>query len=175
VKRLIPLMLLGVGCTTGPVIPSDNVQDYRMTFFGASASDSCSDDIKAEADTWEENSLIYRVHFVDGPDSARIDVWWRGAGSSESDFTFFGAGTLDGTLESGVFQYGSSGFQEERDTGTVWYDIDGRAPVRFTDEISQGSEDFVITQPTSADGFAVGCVFTVLFNGARLNENDVTE
>lgn len=174
-KRLLPLILLGAGCVTGPTVPTDNVEDYRITYFGASASESCSDDIKAEADTFEEFSLIYRVHWVEGDESSRIDVWWRSSGTAEDDFTFFAAGQLDGTLESGVFQYGSSGFQEERDTGTVWYDIDGRAPVRFTDEISQGSEDFVITQPTSADGYPVGCVYTLNFNGARLNENDVTE
>jgi hypothetical protein len=160
-----------LGCPAGGAIPSDNVSDYRITFREAEATGSCSDDAIGTADAWEERSLVYRVHWVDGPTEPRVDLYWRNNGDNDADFRWFGSGNLEGTLESGVFVYAGRGFREERSTGSVYFDIEGRAPVRFADEIASGTEEYVVVEPSNAEGYVVGCVFTLRFDGAALNEN----
>ncbi len=178
--RLLPFALLLAGCPDESGIPTENVDDYRMTFSAAEASSSCTDDIQTEAASFEEFSLIYRVHHVevaaDEPEAvvtnSRVDLYWREQGSNEDDFKYFAAGQLEGSQETGIFTYAATRLQEVRGGETVWYDIEGRAPVRFTDEITNATEDFIIVDPPASDGPPVGCVYTLHYDGTRLTGDD---
>ncbi len=174
---LFPLL---AGCPVESTVPTENVVDYTVNFTGARASTSCGADLEAEAAAMEPYSLIYRFYRlsedVDGDGVADeitndVEVYWREQGSNEADFTWFGQGILEGDLDTGAFSYGSRSFRDERDGSTVYYDIEGRAPVRFSDELRNGSEDYVIVAPTNAASFSfeVGCVYTLEFDGTKLN------
>lgn len=180
---LLPAALLLAACPAESSIPTVDVEDFRMTFSAAEASASCTDDIRAEADTFEEFSLVYRVHYVDRVEEAegdeqevvtnsRVDVYWREQGTNEEDFTYFAAGSVETSAESGILEYAATRLSEERGDNRVYYDIEGRAPLRFGDEVSNGTEDYIITEPAAANGPPLGCVYTLHFDGTRLTSED---
>ncbi len=177
---LLPLL---AACTVESTVPTENVVDYRVNFVGARTSTSCGADLEAEAQAMEPYSLIYRFYRLsedvdgDGVTDALtndVEVYWRAEGTNEADFAWFGQGILEGDLDTGAFSYGARSFREERDGSTIYYDIEGRAPVRFSDELRNGTEDYVIVAPTNAAnfGFEVGCVYTLEFDGTKLAADD---
>lgn len=167
--RCLPFVVLLAGCGGDASIPTTNIEDYRVTFSTASASESCAQATKDEADSFEPYSLIYRVHWPEGADSNRVDLWWRAEGDSDSDFFYFASGSMQGELNAGSIGYAGYGLSERRTDGTVYFDIDGVLQVRFTDEISAGTESYTIVEPTNADGYHVGCVYTMEYAGNALN------
>ena len=166
---LLPVALLG--CNLGANIPTENVRDYHVTFVDADASESCSDDIKAEADAHEEYSETYRVHWVDGPDETRVDIWWKDRGGADMDYRYFAAGTQEGTLDEGAINYAGGLYEETRGSAIVTYRIEGRAPTRFGDSLPNASEEYIITDSTESE-YRVGCVFTLFYNGNLAADQD---
>lgn len=183
VLLLLSSLFLLAACEEESNVPTENVVDYRVNIHGARASDSCGADLNAEADALEPYSVLYRFHRLpldrdgDGTGdelSNDIEVYWRVEGSNESDFIWFGQGILEGDLDTGAFSYGGRSFREDRGAGTVYYDIEGRAPVRFSDELRNGTEDYIIVSPTNDDAFdfTLGCVYTLEFDGTKLTSDD---
>jgi hypothetical protein len=183
--RLLCLLVLPLltACTVESTVPTENVVDYRVNVTGARASTSCGADLEAEAAAVEPYSIIYRFFRLsedtddDGVGdelSNDIEVYWRDEGTNESDFTWFGQGILEGDLDTGAFNYGARSFREEKDDGIIYYDVEGRAPVRFSDELRNGTEDYVIVTPTNDANFdfSVGCVYTLEFDGTKLTADD---
>ncbi len=177
---LLPLL---TACTVESTVPDANNVDYRVNVQGARASASCGADLEAEAAALEAYSTIYRFHRlgedIDGDGvvdelTNEIEVYWRDEGSNESDFQWFGQGILEGDLDTGAFHYGGRGFREEDQGTTVYYDVEGRAPVRRSDELRNGTEDYIITTPTNDANlsYSVGCVYTLEFNGTKLTADD---
>jgi hypothetical protein len=123
-RILLPLFaFLVAGCAGGGAVPTTDVRDYRVTIRAAETTSSCTQMAEDAADAWVESSLVYRFHWVDGPTSSRVDLYWRENGEDESDFTWFAAGVLEGELDSGTFVYAGRGFRSERATGSVLFDI----------------------------------------------------
>ncbi len=167
----LPLPLALLGCNPGATIPSENVRDYHVTFVDADASESCSDDIKAEADGHEEYSETYRIHWVDGPDQTRVDIWWKERGAADLDYRYFAAGTQEGTLDEGAINYAGGLYEETRGSAIVTYRIEGRAPTRFGDSLPNGTEEYVITDSTESE-YRIGCVYTLYYNGNLASPQD---
>lgn len=159
------------GCTGGTEIPTENVRDYHVTFVDASASTSCSEDIQAEAEGHEEYSETYRLHWVDGPDEPRVDLWWKPRGDADTAYRFFASGTQEGTLDEGAITYAGGTYDETRGSAVVSYRIEGRAPTRFGDSLPNATEEYVIMDSTS-DDYEIGCVFTLFYEGNLAAEQD---
>lgn len=185
--RLVPILLssLLAACAAESTVPTDNVTDYEVTFLKASASDSCGADLKAEANAeearWKEDeyTVIYRFYRLsedtDGDGEANeltneVEVYWREQFTNEEDFVWFGQGMLEGDMDTGVFTYGARSFREERGDNTVYYDIEGRAAVRLSDQLRHGVEDYIIVPPTNdaPQDFEVGCVYSLEYEGTQV-------
>jgi hypothetical protein len=161
-----------VACAGGSGIPTDNVRDYHVTFVDATASESCTDDMKAEADGHEEFSETYRIHWVDGWDEARVDLYWKARGDADNTFQYFAAGTQEGTLDEGAITYAGGTYEEDKESGRVSYRIEGRASTRFGDTLPNSTEEYVITDSTEPGNFPIGCVFTLHYEGNLASEQD---
>ena len=169
----LPVALLG--CGPGSGIPTENVSDYHVTFVDADASASCSEDIIADADGHEEYSETYRVHWIDGPDEPRVDIWWKERGAADSEYRYFAAGNQEGSLDEGVINYAGGLYQETRGGALVEYRIEGRAPTRFGDSMPNGTEEYIVERTDGDTDVAIGCVYTLHYNGNRANEQDTAD
>lgn len=177
-KTTIPTTLVVValglaGCGGGTSIPSTNVRDYHVAFSTAEASESCPQAIQDDAEAHSEFTLTYRIHWVDGPDEARVDLYWKARGDADSSYAFFAAGTLEGTLDDGAINYAGGAYEEDRSGARVTYRVEGRARLRFSDEIPDSTEDYVIEDSTATAEFPIGCVYTLHYNGDLASEQDV--
>jgi len=169
-------LLLAVGCDGGWSVPGIDTQDFRITFQSAVASPSCGEADAEDptamvraASNFEEFEQIYRIHFPDGSNDPRFDLYWKAESDKESSFTFFAAGTLiDGTMETGSLSYAGGAFQEDRSQGRVTFEIDGRVRTEQLGQWKDGYEDFIITDSTNSEAYPVGCVFTVNYEGVPL-------
>jgi len=175
----LPLLLLALtACDAGNGVPTSNVTDYRVDFTNATATESCSEAIVAEANTFTAFPQIYRLHFPEGPGTVRVDLYWKGEGDADEDFTFFAAGTLSsgdgglGSLESGELSYAGGTFQEARSDpdGTVTFEIEGRAVAESGDRLLNAHEEYHITESTNTAAYAIGCVYTLDYIGTGLAE-----
>jgi len=169
---LVVLALLLGGCGGGSSIPTTNVRDYHITFSAAEASESCSQGIQDDAVGHTEFTLTYRIHWVDGPDEARVDLYWKARGDADSTYSFFASGTLEGTLDDGAIVYAGGSFEEDRAGARVTYRVEGRPRLRFSDQIPDSTEDYVIQDSTDTAEFPIGCVYTLHFNGDLAAEQD---
>jgi len=173
--RSVPPLVLAlalVGCPGENSVPTENVEDFRITFSNTesdpvTASQSCSDSITATAAAYGERSLIYRIHFPDGETGLRFDMYVREEGTTVQDFAYFASGLLDGSLEQGNISYAGGPYRDDdRDDGeTVWYEVEGEARTSFGDLWDNGTESFVITDSTNQDAYTNGCTFSVPFEG----------
>ncbi|MEE2828544.1 MAG: hypothetical protein VX498_05110 [Myxococcota bacterium] len=170
---VLPLL---VACGDGDGIPNTNVVDYHVTFTGAQASSSCPQPLHDEATvaSQEENQFTetYRIHFVEGPDEPRVDYYWKERGSSDSSYVFFAAGILQGTLDQGNLDYAGGSFDETRGSDQLTYRIEGRSGSRFSDELVNGSEDYIIENSSNTADYPIGCVYTVYYSGNLASGTD---
>ncbi|GEM_PF-1888564 len=175
--RSVPPLVLALalaGCTGENNVPTENVEDFRVTFSNTdgdpvTASSSCSDAIAADADGYGERSVIYRIHFPDGETGLRFDLYVRDEGTTDDEFAYFASGLLDGSLEQGNISYAGGPYKDDEraDGETVWYEIEGEARTSFGDLWDNGAESYVITESSNQDAYTNGCTFTVPFE-ARL-------
>jgi hypothetical protein len=171
VRVLILVPLLLVGCPTpSPVPTGQDTRDYRITYDGATATESCGASVKAEAEAFAEFTEIYRIHFPE-QDDLRVDVWWRHESDTESMFSHFASGIIDGSLDEGRLDYAGGPYFEERSGGVVEYDIEGSARSRFSDELIGGREAYVVTDSDDPDS-PTGCVFELSYSGRLLAEQE---
>ena len=159
-------------CNPDAAIPTENVRDYNVRFHSADASESCPDALHQEAAALEEYSETYRVHWVDGPEENRIDMYWKDRGGADGDYSFFASGTLEGTLDDGVIVYAGGSYEENRPEAQVTYRVEGRARTRFADELPDSTEEYIITASTDSANYPVGCVYTLHFDGNLASEQD---
>ena len=166
-----PLALLA-GCAGENSVPTENVQDFRVTFMNTdsdpvTASTSCSDAIVAEAAAFAERSVIYRIHFPDGEEGLRLDMYVREEGTTVQDFGYFASGILEGSLESGNISYAGGPYKDDdrSDNATVWYEVEGEARTSFGDLWDRGAESYIVTDSTNQEAYANGCTFTMPFEG----------
>ncbi|HCP47783.1 MAG TPA: hypothetical protein DIU15_17210, partial [Deltaproteobacteria bacterium] len=112
-RLLAPLSLCALllaGCDGDWTVPETNTQDFRISFTEAEVTDSCVNAQDGEpeqdptamvraSDNFDPFEQIYRIHFPEGSEDPRFDLYWKHEGDRESDFAFFAAGTLQGTME----------------------------------------------------------------------------
>jgi len=172
VNRLALLLVLPlalVACDMGDGIPDTNIRDYHVEFASAAGNDACGD---LDGSAHEAFSMTYRIHWPD-PDEAEVDLYWKRRGDADSTYSFFAAGTMAGTLDEGAIQYAGGPYEEDKGGARVTYKIEGRAPLRFSDQIPDGSETYIITDSTDA-AFPIGCGYTVSFEGNLASEQDAS-
>ncbi len=173
---LLVLLLVPLGCGPDDGVPDTNASDYRVEFTNATASSSCSQEIEDAANNFTVYAQIYRLHFPEGPGTARVDLYWKPEGDNDDNFTFFAAGTLvspdggPGTLEDGELSYAGGSFQESRSEGLVTFEIDGRARAAFGDLLDNAHEDYVITESSNTGAYPIGCVYTLDYTAQGLAE-----
>jgi len=166
-----------MGCDSGWSVPDTDTQDFRISFLSAETTESCGDDgaedptamVRAK-NNFEPFEQIYRIHFPEGQEHPRFDLYWKSEGGTESDFSFFAAGTLQGSMEQGSLTYAGGAFQEDRTQGRVTFEIDGRVSAGGLAGWDAGREEYIITDSTNNDAYPVGCVFTLSYEGSSLAE-----
>lgn len=175
-RYLVPFVLLVlpllVACDDGSGIPSTNVRDYHVTFTDAFASSSCPEPLHSDADAHEEYSQTYRIHFVDGPDEARVDLYWKSRGDADSAFVYFAGGVMTGTLDEGNFDYAGGSYEETRGSDQLVYRVEGTSRVRFADELVGGIEEFIVEDSSNTADYPIGCVYTLEYTGDLASATD---
>ena len=159
-------------CDDGDGIPNLHVRDYHVTFTGAWASPSCPEAMHTEAAAHTENTQTYRIHYVDGPDEAAVDLYWKQRGDADSTFSFFAAGLMTGSLDEGNFDYAGGSYEEERGSDQLTYRIEGSVGVRFADELTTGIEEFIIEDSSNTADYPIGCVYGLEYSGNLAGATD---
>jgi hypothetical protein len=165
-------------CPEGGGIPNTHVRDYHVTFAGAFASSSCPEAMHTQAAAHIEYTQTYRIHYVDGPDEATVDFYWKLRGDADSTFSFFAAGLMTGSLDEGNFDYAGGSYEEERGSDQLTYRIEGSVPVRFGDSLGGdpsnplGIEEFIIEDSSNTADYPIGCVYSLEFSGDLAGATD---
>ena len=166
------LTVASAGCGGGARYPTDNIRDYHVTFHAADASESCPQEMKDEAAGLQEYSQTYRIHWLNGPDDNTVDLYWKARGDADSAYSFFASGTLEGSLDDGAVNYAGGSYEENRGAAQVTYRIEGRARTRFSDELPDSTEEYIITASSDTASYPVGCVYTLYYDGNLASEQD---
>ena len=169
---VLALPLAVLGCGPGGGVPTENVRDYHVEFQDAAASASCSEALQEEAEAHSAYTLTYRVHWIDGPDEPRVDLWWKEFGGADGDYRYFASGNQEGDLDVGVINYAGGSYEELRGEDVVTYRVEGRAPTRFNDSIPDATEEFIIEATDDDVGYPLGCAYTLSYDGNLANEQD---
>jgi hypothetical protein len=162
-------------CSDDDGIPTTHVRDYHVTFTGATASSSCPEAMHTEAAAHAEYTQTYRIHYVDGPEEATVDMYWKQRGDADSTFSFFAAGLMTGSLDEGNFDYAGGSYEEERGNDQLTYRIEGSVGVRFADELTSGIEHFIIEDSSNTADYPIGCVYSLEFDGNLAGATDQGE
>lgn len=174
VSRFLPLAALPLvlaACSSGGGVPDTNVRDYHVEFDAAEGNDACEEALDGSAH--EAFSLTYRIHWLD-PEDVDVDLYWKRRGDADSTYSFFAAGTISGTLDEGAIAYAGGPYEEDKAGARVTYKIEGRAPLRFSDQIPDGTETFIITDSTNTSDYPIGCAYTVSYEGSLAAEQDAS-
>ena len=78
-------------------------------------------------------------------------------------------------LDEGNFDYAGGSYEEERGNDQLTYRIEGSVGVRFADELTSGSEDFIIEDSSNTADYPIGCVYSLEFDSNLAGATDQGE